>query len=342
MTTDENLIGFLLNVLDAEETAAVATQVREDSGVAARLEQLRLSLIPFEADRESAVEPPPGLALRTIARLAAHLASHEPPQSQESDHGTLLAVAKQMEVHYPEPHPLAFPTVPSESLRRPPREEAETKVVGGRFRLDLLVACGIALFATGLVFSAIGKVRAQNQVLACQENLRTLHTGLAGYADIHNGAYPQIGNGTLPTAETFVTALADAGQVPVTFRPCCPADPSVNAAPVPSMPVGYTYSLGYRTRDGDLVGFHRTAGNGEHDLVPISADYPTRTVAPVSGPVCPHPVGMNVLCAGGSVRHTTTPLIGPNGDDIYRNIFGRVGAGANANDIVLGRPGDRP
>jgi hypothetical protein len=51
---------------------------------------------------------------------------------------------------------------------------------------------------------------------------------------------------------------------------------------------------------------------------------------------------MNVLFIGGNVRVTTSPLIGPNGDDIYRNIFDRVAAGINQSDVVLARPNDKP
>jgi len=206
----------------------------------------------------------------------------------------------------------------------------------------MIVACGIALFAGGLIFSAVGKLRAQNQVLVCQSNLHTLHTGLSGYADTHGGRYPQVGTETNPTADSFVAALADAGQVPPGFRACCPADPAATLASKTATPVGYTYSLGYRTPGGGLQGFHRPTAGGEHDLVPISADYPTATAAPAAGPLCPHSVGMNVLLAGGNVRHTASPLVGPKGDDIYRNIYGQVAAGANQDDVVLGRPGDRP
>src|SRR5207248_1922854 len=78
-------------------------------------------------------------------------------------------------------------------LPRAPREAPETRAVGGRLRPDLFVAGGIALFAAGLVFSAVGKLRAQHEVTACQNALRTLHTGLAGYADTHEGRYPQGG-----------------------------------------------------------------------------------------------------------------------------------------------------
>ncbi len=345
MTTDENLIGFLLEALNSVEQDAIAAELRANPIAAARLDHLRSALAPLSAEREFVAEPPANLALRTVSRLAAHLAHHEPPQSVESDHGTLLAVAEAMESDYaPDVHPLAFPSVPP-PMRRAPREEPEARAVGGRFRPDLIVACGIALFAGGLIFSAIGKLRAQNQVLVCQSNLRTLHTGLAGYADIHGGKYPQIGTETNPTADSFVAALTDAGQVPVGFRACCPADPAAPVVPAgtaSTTPVGYTYTLGYRSPTGDLLGIRRSNGGDEHDLVPISADYPTAIAAPVAGPLCPHTPGMNVLCAGGNVRHTTTPLIGPNGDDIYRNISGRVAAGENANDVVLGRPGDRP
>jgi hypothetical protein len=76
--------------------------------------------------------------------------------------------------------------------------------------------------------------------------------------------------------------------------------------------------------------------------MPISSDLPTASAAPTAGPVSPHAGCMNVLFVGGNVRLTTSPLIGPNGDDIYRNIYNCVGAGGHRTDAVLGRPGDRP
>jgi prepilin-type processing-associated H-X9-DG protein len=209
--------------------------------------------------------------------------------------------------------------------------------MGGRFRPDLIVACGIAFLSVGLIFSAIGKVRARSQLLACQENLHTLYNGLAGYADTHDGNYPQIG--TNETADSFAKDLVDAGQVPVGFQAGCPA-----AGPTATPgAVSYTYSLGFQAPNGALTGLRRPPDAAdEHDLLPISADYPTASATPNSGPLCPHPPQMNVLFVGGHVRTTTSPLIGPNGDDIYRNIYGYVTAGINQSDVVLGRPGDRP
>jgi prepilin-type processing-associated H-X9-DG protein len=324
--TDEDLIGYLLDALDPDDRVAVEAHLRASPDAVARLRELRLALAPLEADREPPV-PPAGLALRTLARVAEHVAEHEP--CRETPLGA-EAVARSVALE----EPLAFPA-PPRPMRAPPRDEPELTAVGGRIRFDILIAGCIALFAGGLVFSAIGKIRANNQMVACQNTLRTIHVGLSGYADTHGGRYPQVGVGATPTAETFARTLAD--YVPAGFQPCCPA-----AVTVPGSPVGYTYTLGYRTPAG-LQGLSRNdALVGEHDLVPISADFPTATAAPTAGPTCSHGRGMNVLFVGGHVRVTTSALVGPNGDDIFRNLFGAVAAGAERRDSVLGRPGDRP
>jgi hypothetical protein len=330
--TDEDLIGYLCDALEPGERAAVDAHLRADPDAAARLGDLRLALAPLEADRET--EPAPaGLADRTVARLAAALALLEPTRPAPSDAEVLAAPADE--------RPLALP--------RAPREAPEPRAVGGRFRPDLLVAAGIALFAGALIFSGVGKLRAQHQLVACQSNLRTLHTGLAGYADAHGGRYPQVGVGANPTAGSFAAVLAESGQVPANFRPACPAATAgavglVGSATAPVSPafVGYTYTLGYRT-PGGLAGVRRPTGPGdEHDLIPISADYPSAAAAPAAGPVCPHPAGMNILYAGGQVRVTNSALIGPHRDHIYCNFSGAVAAGEGPFDFVLGRPGDRP
>lgn len=333
--TDEVLTGYLVDALDADDRAAVEVHLRAHPDAIARLDQLRLRFACLEADRDPDA-PPVGLALRTVGRLAEYLAEHE-PQGMERTADLAAAVHQSLEPSASTGEPFA---VPASSLPRAPREAPESRTVGGRFRPDLIVACGIALFAGGLVFSAVGKVRARNELMACQNTLRITHGGLSGYADTHNDRYPQIGPDS--TADSFAVVLAASGQVPANFRPVCPAclvptDSATRAA------AGYTYTLGYRTPEGELVGLRRASNTGdEHDLVPISADYPSARVAPATGPICPHPFGMNVLYAGGNIRVTTSALIGPNGDHIFQNIYGSVGAGADRADVVLGRPNDRP
>lgn len=337
--TEEDLIGYLAGALNPDDRVAVEAHLRSQPDAARRLERMRDRLAPLEADREFA-QVPPGLAVRTLARLAAQLVEHEPRTTEPSSAVELAAMVQSaIDEPLPKGEPLAFLASPR-PLPRAPREQPETRAVGGRFRPDIFVACGIALVTAGLIFSAVGKVRARNEMLACQNALRVTHTGLSGYADAHNDRYPQIGPDA--TAESFATVLASAGQVPSNFQAACPACPAPTLA-TSTPAVGYTYTLGYRAPGGELVGVRRPfAMTDEHDLVPISADYPAAAAAPAAGPVCPHTLGMNVLYAGGNVRLTTSPLVGPNHDHIFQNVLGKVGAGTNREDVVLGRPGDRP
>lgn len=313
--TDAELLDYLTESLDPAKRLAIESSLRADPTLASRLSRFRRAIELLESD--ATPQPPDRLAERTAARLAMLLDAAAPVPATE---------------------PLAHPARP---LPRAPRDEPETRVVGGRFRPDLIVACGIAVLAGGLIFSGIGKVRARNEVYACQNALRVTHVGLAGYADTHNGRYPQIGRES--TADSFAAALTASGQVPANFRAACPACPPGTAISEPPGAVGYTYTLGYRGPTGDLVGLRRpSTGSDEHDLVPIAADYPAANAAPGTGPLCPHNLGMNVLFAGGNVRLATSPLIGPDRDHIFQDIYGHVGAGWGPNDVVLGRPGDRP
>ncbi len=337
--TDEELFGYLCNALAADERTAVEAQLTGNPLVATRLSQLRVALAPLEVDREPPL-PAPGLALRTISRLAAYLADHpngtanHSEQSGASELGNQIAAAATLPVPNGD-HRLATPA--PRKLGRAPRADHDSRQVGGRLRLDLVVACGIGLFACGLLISGIGKVKSRYEMMACESALRTLHAGLTSYADQHDGRYPQVGVGTHSTADSFASILADAGVLPTNYRAACPSNEATE-------PVSYAYSLGYRTPTGGLAGLRRSgAGEArEHDLLPIAADYPATGVALGSGPLSPHDKTMNVLYAGGNVRPTTSHLIGPEGDDIYRNAYGHVAAGAHAADVVLGRPGDRP
>jgi len=314
---DEDLIGYMLGALEADEQAAIEARLRSAPDSLIRLEQMRLALLPLEADREPAA-PSVGLAERTIARLTAHLIEHPPELNSNLE------------------RPLSVPAT-DRSVPRAPREEPESRALGGRLRPDLIVACGIAFFVCGLIFSAIGKVRSHYQLLACQANLQKLHNGLVGYADTHDGNYPQIGPDE--TADSFAATLVNAGHLPEGYQAGCPISSPVES----SSPNRYTYSLGFRSPNGTLTGLHRSEnGLEEHDLLPISADYPTASATPLPGPLCAHPPYMNVLFIGGNVRITNSPFIGPNGDDIYRNLFDQVAAGVNRADVVLGRPGDKP
>lgn len=320
--TDEDLIGYALDLLDPDERAEVEAHLAAHPAAAARVERLRAAVAPLEPDREP--DPAPaGLVVRTIGRLAEYLVEHEPRppvgESQAAEPDADTAPDFVLPPHSPRP--------------APPPTDPEPHFAGVRFRYELFVAAGIALVAVGLVLSGVNRVRHQQQVVACQNNLQVLFRGLSGYSELHENRFPQVGVQGRPTAGSFVAALAEAGQLPNEFALACPGDTTI----------GYAYTLGYRDPFGELVGLRRSEErSADNDLIPISADYPTRAACPGDGPASPHRYVMNVLYVGGNVRPTTTALVGPGEDDIYRNRNGRVSAGVDRSDVVLGRAGDRP
>jgi prepilin-type processing-associated H-X9-DG protein len=320
----DDLPGYLLDLLDPAERAAVAARLAADPAAAARLAHLRTALPPLAA--EASPEPPPDLALRTLARVAEYVVATEPRRSANPTPIEVIAADVAPERVGPR--------------RLPVTDRPEARTVGGRFRIELVVAAGVAFLGVGLAATFVMKVRQQSDTVACQANLMTLNQGLAGYADANAGRFPQVGTEPYPVAGSFVAALAEAGQVPPGFRPACPAaggTPVVDARAVPTVAVGYAYTLGHRGADGYVLGPRRASGpDEENDLIPVCADIPAGSFG------APHAHGQNVLFAGGHVRFATVPTVGINGDDIYRNNLGRVAAGLDRVDAVLGVGADRP
>jgi hypothetical protein len=68
---DTNLVGYLLGNLDADTQRQVEARLRHDPRARAALARVRRTLGPLAALRSPST-PPPGLARRTLARLAAH------------------------------------------------------------------------------------------------------------------------------------------------------------------------------------------------------------------------------------------------------------------------------
>jgi hypothetical protein len=191
--------------------------------------------------------------------------------------------------------------------------------------VNVAVVAAVVLLAIGLGLPAVQKARQSYQQFACQDNLRELHAGLAGYSDTHDGRFPQPGTAAVPVAGEFFTELARSGQPIAEAARACPL-----LTPDPVSPaVGYSYSLGFRDpQGGQLIGLRRP--QTVEDITPIAADLPTGGHA-----------GWNVLHVGGAVRFVRNPTL-PTGDDLFLNDSGRPAAGLHRGDVCLGRPFDVP
>jgi hypothetical protein len=299
---DEPLVRYLLDDLPPDDRAAVDARLA-DPAAAARLAKLRRVVSALSADHPAPV-PPRGLATEAVSRTArAWIAD---------------GLFRPAGPPAPDPKPVA-----GRAARAWRSAGGEAVFAAGR-RADVVVAAAVAVLAVGIGLSAVGKVRHESRVRACQENLHEFHTALAGYADARNGYYPQVGSPFAPTAGAVPAELARSGHLRAVSLAACPAGDPADA---------FAYTLGYVGPGGQLVGPRRAGGaDGVADWFPVAADPAW----------APHGAGPNVLFAAGNVRHAPTPAAGPDGDDIYHNAAGLVRAGLHLRDASLGTADDIP
>jgi hypothetical protein len=313
---DENLIGYLLKALEPGEKSAVEAQLRSSPEARARLEALERALAPLAVDAE-APEPPPGLALAALARVAEHRCR-------------------------------TLPTAPP-----PSRHQLQPGTRRWGRRADLAVAAVLLILVGGLSLPGLVHQWRAYQRRACAENLRKFWLGLQAYGDGHEGRFPLVEEqGPRAAAGIFVPVLHDAGVLPEGVSVRCPAAGARRAPPARTaadlealyqssraayevaardLAGDYAYSLGYR-ENGAHFGLTRASGDG----LPILADVqPGRT-----GNSFNHGgAGQNVLYIGGDVRWCTERTVGVGRDDIYLNQEYQILAGVNRTDTCLG-PGD--
>jgi hypothetical protein len=314
---EPDLIGYLLRLEDDDVLARLEMDIRSDPALARRLAVAARALAPLEADREPPA-PAADLVSRTVGQVARRVVeSGEIPGEEPVDlsvHESLASLSPQRLRELIEVMDRAAATPTSHR------------------RVNVIIASSILLLAVGLVLATVPYVRHRQNIAACQNNLRDLHFALMNYGDTHGGQFPQVKE-TPPhnTAASFSTMLRDAGMLPGTASLACPA--------VVAGESGYAYSLGYREFGGQLKGLRREDDLPTNDLLPILADRPPPSRLGVNPD---HATGQNVLYVGGHVSYCTSTKVGVNGDDIYRNQFGVVGAGLNRWDTVLGIGSDVP
>jgi hypothetical protein len=313
---DEDLVGYVLDALDPDARQEVETRLEEQPQARARLERLRRVLEPLAADAEAG-EPPAGLALSALARIAEYRCRRLPDA----------------------PPPSAFQRVTPPS-RRMPR------------RADLLVAAALLILISGLALPGIRRLwHVYNHRATCADNLRVLWTGLQAYGNSHEGMLPQVEErGPRSVAGIFVPVLHEAGVLRSDARLVCPGD---DTQPLPTphrlgtleelyrsrpeaflraahdLAGSYAYSMGYK--EGDVLqGLRCDSG----DLLPVMADR-LPCAAPGNSPNHGG-AGQNVLYLGGKVRWCANRSAGIDGDDIYLNRRNEVHAGLAREDTVLG------
>jgi hypothetical protein len=326
---EEHLVGYLLGSLDPLTHKRVELYLRTHPEAQETVELLRQALAPLDDDGDD-LEPPPGLVLATLDRVAEFRSLSRGAYATRLASGGAAAT------------PLAGSPHPEFPTRRWSR------------RIDWAVAACLLLLVGGLALPAVISQWRQQKRLACADNLRRFHTALIGYSDGHAGAFPRVEpDGPRGIAGIFIPLLTDAGLAQ-DVSVCCPAhgkrrplrctaaeleelykdDPARYQAVSSELAGHYAYCLGYE-QNGRLCGLRRDSG----DLLPIMAD---RAGADADNSPNHSGAGQNVLFISGNVRWCAEPTAGVENDHIYLNQRNRVGAGVYRIDTVLGASDARP
>jgi prepilin-type processing-associated H-X9-DG protein len=316
---DENLLGYALKTLDADAHREVEFLLATRPELRQRLELFRHSLEPLESDREGP-DPPPGLAIRALARVAEYCCRELP--------------------------------------RAPTISAARTPAPGRHWwrRADVLVAATLLLTVGILVPPVLNYVQQRHQIEACKNNLMEFGKGLLLYGDNHHGEFPAVHQQKSNYAGIVVPVLVQAGTLPSNVSLSCPGNgacqphPWSKAAldargngtldfPPEQLENCYAYSLGYLEAgpgQGVFRGLRRSDG-----CVPIMSDKPANNVYDRFSNSPNHDGrGQNVLFTDGHVEFFPQRIY--QNDDFFLNQSGKVAAGVSARDFVLGDYKARP
>lgn len=311
---------YLLNHLDENARRQVDAYLAEHPEAREKLARLQKALDPLALDAELP-EPPELLVERTLARIAEHVC------------------APKVSADLPQAPPVA----------------SEAVTIGRSWwrRADVLVAACLLITVTGIGLIILGRLRGPSSavmIAECKNNLRQFYLALQQYRD-QRGEFPDVGKeAPRDVAGMVVPMLSDAGTLPSSVSIRCagiggPTTCQVTLTALktmsdtefagcsPGLSMCYAYSLGYKDENGVYHGPPSTR-NTSLSQMPILADRPPAEGLRLNS-INHGGNGQNVLFADGHVVFMTTRTLG-SGDDIFVNRDGRVAAGVDASDIVLG------
>jgi len=316
--TRDDLLGYLLGALEEDEQAVVERALAENEGLRHDLTVLSRGLAPLDATCPRH-DPPADLVERTCRFVWSEVGDAAPPVR------------------------------PRAAARMRPVEPSAVGVVQYRWQ-DALVAAGVIVAASVLLFPALQSSRVQARLAACQNNLRELGASLAQFSQAHDGAFPRVpAQGRLAVASAFAPILAENHLLPNPGVLVCPDSSMAEPDPihVPSlveldaidspeqlrsvqeqMGGSYGYTLGYLDAAGEVHGA-RDLGRSQYALV---SDAPSAWLPGRQSANHGHH-GQNVLFEDGHVQFLVSPRRAL--DDFFHNDAGLVAAGVHADDSVI-------
>ncbi len=312
------LLGYLLEALEPHEHKQVEDELKVNNQLRDDLEVLRRGLACLEGDGGH-YDAPAGLAHRTINLIFVDRAVATPGPAASAD-----------------------------AVSLPPRPVREAPATSRRWRFaDVSTAAGILVAALAVTVPAIHQSRVNAQRIACQDNLKDLHAGIATYVDRHKGLPIADGAGNFAVAGIVGPRLFSAGYLNDPHTLVCPGSESdCDLSDYPTLE-----RVKAATGD-DLVKMHKAIGGSYAHMVGHMKDGRYEKPSGLNGGRAPLAADLsdkngqfqshhgwatsNLVMNDGqvlSLRNSEVP--GLRDKDFYRNDEGRRAAGLNVGDSVL-------
>ena len=263
--SQQDLLGYLLGALDAQEQRDLQQQIDNDPSLEESLLDLKAALVPLDCLDNSGYRP--GLARRACEAVASWDAesaasqlafldhteidweegceqpsSTEPTQAPTQTPAPADAVEPSFGESKTNPEPMVQTSSAPElavpagaSLASP---QSNSLADGRQFNgsswsmRDVLVGVTALAVLAGLLFPALQYSRQQGQLMACQNNLRQVGMAFMNYSSIHEGEFVSIpDHGNLAASGCYGPILKDAGLLADDSLLAC-AGMGSDAAPV--------------------------------------------------------------------------------------------------------------
>jgi len=321
----EQLLGYLLGALDADEQAAIERQLAVDPQLRRELESLRSQLLPLETGRME-YEPPGDLVARTCAQLDS--------LPQPAEVGKIAPAATGRDSYA---HRSSFTM------------------------LEMLLTAGVCAAMAILFFPAVLESRDQSRRIFCQQSLRQLGEALTRYSLEHDTIPAIPANGRMSFAGFIPVELQEAGYLTDPTILICPGSDlaaETEKFTIPSfeeLQSAMCEATGHRfwnmkCRAAGSLGFNLGIFENGTYYAPVnegrwffvwasdapSFHLPNRISANHSGR------GMNLLFEDGHIEFVEGCCVPHTRDDVLRSIYGLAEAGRDKDDSVIGASIGRP
>ena len=352
--SQEDLLGYVLGALDAQEQSAVQDYIDQHPAIEEELLQIKNSLLPLECISDPS-GPPIGLARRTC-EFVSQIDRYQPEghyqrdtnEDKDSSHQETVDHSGDMK---PAPEQdlrsdSTQATLPVSELSASSDQRNQSKFLRSWAHTDFLALTAALLILAGILFPSIQYVRNNSQIVACKGNLRSLGMAFLEFSTLNpDGKFVEIPNDkNLGVSGIYAPVLKNAGLI-IDEDIRCQGVSSESITTIPSleqianatgeqlrflhktMGGSYGYSLGYAEENQ-----YQARKNQGRAHILLLADLPSsdlegRRSSNHGG------TGQNCLFEDGHVDFVRGHAIGH--DPIFENDLGLIGTGLHDGDNVI-------